>query len=267
MLIKWCLNLRLASRKANDVIKQTGVLKLPNDKTLRSFIHWKDHTTGFSTDTLQQLLHQFKPHDREEFQKHVIIIHDEMKVKAYLVYDKTTGQLVGFRDLDNFTNKLNDLEASLQEEVEPQKQLAKYVLVFQVMRAIFWNFNYSLAHIATTSNRRFEIFHLFGRAIEILELAGLKVVGVTCDGASTNRKFLDIHGPLNVTKPVFKVPNPFAPEDEQREVFLLNDAPHRIKCVRNAFASKKRMLWVSSSKIEVAKSCYLVHHTVNEIIK
>ncbi len=29
---------------------------------------------------------------------------------------------------------------------------------------------------------------------EKLEHAGLKVVGVTCDGASTNRKFMDIHG-------------------------------------------------------------------------
>ena len=112
MLIKWCLNLRLASRKANDVIKQTGVLKLSNDKTLQSFIHWKDHTTGFSTDILQQLLHQFKPHECDEFQNHVIIVHDKMKVKADLVYYNTTGQqLVGFR---------NDLQASLQEEAEPQ---------------------------------------------------------------------------------------------------------------------------------------------------
>ncbi|XP_072027683.1 uncharacterized protein [Amphiura filiformis] len=239
MVIKWCLNLRMASRKAYQNV--TGVLKLPNESTLRSYIHWTRPTSGFTVDAVKQLLSQLKINEREEYQKYVIIVHDEMKIQTDLVYSKSSGTLIGFTDLGNFQNMLQEFENEIQQESAPERNLAKYILVFQV-RGLFWNFQYPLAHFPTASTKGHEIFSLFWRAVEILELAGLKVVGVTCDGAATNRRFLDMHGNSTASDPVYRAPNPYA-SDHPRDIFLMNDPPHLIKCVRNAWASKKRMLW------------------------
>ena len=62
--------------------------------------------------------------------------------------------------------------------------------------------------------------------------------------ATTNRKFLDLHRNSITKKPVFQAMNPYS-YGEERPIFLLNDATHQIKSMRNAISSKKRMLWVS----------------------
>ena len=242
MMIKWCLNLYLSSAKGYDNVRASGVLKLPNKSTLASYIHWTPATSGFTTDSLKQLCRELKLPERQEHQKYVIIVHDEMKVKSDLVYKKSTGQLVGFTQLGSFEDQLRTFEDSVQSETEATKGIAHHVLVFQV-RALFWHFSYPLAHFPTTNTKGTEIFSLFWKAVEVLELAGLKVVGVTCDGASTNRKFMDMHGPTTPTNPIFKATSPYS-EDYAREIFLFNDPPHLIKCARNAWENKKRMLWV-----------------------
>lgn len=72
----------------------------------------------------------------------------------------------------------------------------------------------------------------------------IKVLAITCDGYSVNRRFLKLHesNRANIT---YKMPNPFAPE--QRDVFFISDPPHLIKTVRNSWASKKRNLWVQQT--------------------
>ena len=64
-----------------------------------------------------------------------------MKVKADLVYCKSTDKRIGFRDLGDF--KFLDYEAQLQKESAPQHQLAEFMLVFQVC-ALFSNFHFPL---------------------------------------------------------------------------------------------------------------------------
>ena len=69
----------------------------------------------------------------------------------------------------------------------------------------------------------------------------IKVLGVTCDGYSVNRRFLKIHEAKNANI-CHKMTNPFAPE--KRDIYFISDPPHLIKTVRNSWASKKRNLWV-----------------------
>lgn len=245
MIIKWCLNLRMASSKAYDIVRNT--IKLPSQQTLRRYIHWTDPKSGFTVDSAKQLYQETK--NFKEHQKYVTIVHDEMKIQADLVYNKHTGKLEGFVDLGDFQNRLKNFEQELQKESQPEKNLATYLLVFQV-RSLFANFSYPLAHFPTANTKADEIFDLFWRAVEIVELAGLKVVAVTCDGAATNTSFFNMHAPSgkNLAKnPVSQAPMPYRnrwTEDHSRKIFLLNDPPHLIKCVRNAWNNKARMLWV-----------------------
>lgn len=70
----------------------------------------------------------------------------------------------------------------------------------------------------------------------------IKVLGVTCDGYSVNRRFLKIHAKDKEAGINHKMSNPFA--QEERDIFFFSDPPHLVKTVRNSWASKKRNLWV-----------------------
>ena len=87
-MIKWCLNLYLSSAKGYDNVRASGVLKLPNKSMLASYIHWMPATSGFTIDSLKQLCRELKLPERQEHQKYVIIVHDEMKVKSRISYTR-----------------------------------------------------------------------------------------------------------------------------------------------------------------------------------
>lgn len=84
-----------------------------------------------------------------------------------------------------------------------------------------------------------DLVQLVVKAIMLLEDAGLQVVALTCDGASTNKTMLKI---LNVTgnKTEFKnfFQNPF---NENRKIYVFSDAPHVIKNIRNRLFQNKQL--------------------------
>ncbi len=249
MIIKWALNLKLSSGRAYRSIRGSNVIKLPHESTLREYLHWSPPKAKFTVEAVEQLCVEMDLENIQPYQRNIVLIHDEMKIKSDLVFRKNTGELVGFTDLDTTVNTLRDYEAMLTNDSTPEKSLAKYMFVIMV-RGLFVNVTYPLAQFPTANTKSDEIFSLCWRAIDILEMAGLNVVAITCDGASTNRKFFDLHGEANTEqdKPIHRTPNPYNPD---AEIFLISDPPHLIKCVRNAWASsyaheKTRTLWVRS---------------------
>jgi len=84
---------------------------------------------------------------------------------------------------------LGDVEVNIALFDKPDT-LATHVLVIMV-RSIINPFKFSLANFATTTASAAQLFTLLWKAVSILELScNLKVLAVTCDGASTNRKML-----------------------------------------------------------------------------
>jgi len=76
------------------------------------------------------------------------------------------------------------------------------------------------------------------KAIMLLENAGAKVVGLTCDGATTNCTLWKELG-ISV-KEDFK--NYFEnPLDFNRNIFVFSDAPHLMKTIRNRLHQKKQL--------------------------
>ena len=74
------------------------------------------------------------------------------------------------------------------------------------------------AHFATRSVTADIIFSIVWEAVRILEGSGLKVLCITADGASQNRKFFRMHD--KKAGIVYKTPNPFS-EDERWLISLL----------------------------------------------
>ena len=84
-------------------------------------------------------------------------------------------------------------------------------------------------------------------AIEHLETIGFKVIALTGDGASPNRKFFKLHS-VKGEELTFKYRNPYA--KEERYIYFISDVPHLMKTTRNCWShsfwnGNKRTLWVA----------------------
>jgi len=78
------------------------------------------------------------------------------------------------------------------------------------------------------------------KAIILLENAEVEVVGLTSDGASTNRTMwtsLGISGKVDELKNYFQ-----NPADSSRRVYVFSDAPHLLKTIRNRLFTKKELI-------------------------
>ena len=91
------------------------------------------------------------------------IIFDEMKIQEDLVWDKYSGELIGFVDLGDIHTNFATLD--------DVKELATHVLVFLV-KSIVNPLSYSLATFATTGVKSFQIMPIFWKAVLYLEKCG-----------------------------------------------------------------------------------------------
>ena len=108
-----------------------------------------------------------------------------MKIQDDLVWDKHTGELIGFVDLRD-----PDLNYATLKDTN---ELATHVLVFQI-RSIVNPLAYSFATFATSGVTAFQLFPIFWKAVAILEVTcNMKVIAAVADGASPNRKFFRMH--------------------------------------------------------------------------
>ena len=74
--------------------------------------------------------------------------------------------------------------------------------------------------------------------MRMLKIAGLNVIAVVADGASTNRRFFKMHSidKYKKGKITYKAPNLSQPEEF---IYFVPDVPHLIKTVRNAWYNSR----------------------------
>lgn len=244
MLIKWCMNLRMLSSSCYNALRSTGVLKLPSERTLRDYTHIVKAKPGLQPDVDEQLINESKLGEIPEHQKYVALIFDEVKIKEDLVYNKHSGELIGFVDITDINQHLTAFEQSCLGEI-PTHQLATHMLVFMV-RGLFSSleFPYAQFPVATASGE--VLYPIVWHCVEHLEMIGFKVLALVCDGASPNRKFFKMHC-IDDKELTYKVKNIYA--DGDRPIFFVSDVPHLLKTTRNSWAnshahSNSRKLWV-----------------------
>lgn len=237
MMIRWCLYIRHLSSGAYEAMRSTGVLTLPSQRTLRDYSHHIPSNIGFDAKIDEQLMIEAKSDSLQEFQKYVVILVDEMHIKDDLVYDKHTGDVIGFVNLSNVNNHLMQFGQS-----STCMSLATSVLVLMV-RGLFIRLEYPYASFPTTGITGDAMFPIIWEAVRRLELCEFKVLGVTADGASPNRKFFHLHKQTPPQNSVtYKTKNPYS--GDGRDIFFISDPPHLIKTIRNSLFNKKRLLWV-----------------------
>ena len=124
------------------------------------------------------------------------------------------------------------MEESVKNENKP---LARYVLVLMV-RGVSTNLKFPLAHFATNGVTLDQLFPILWEAVDILEVdLNLKVLYITSDGASPNRRFVRLHRQPGQEGVIYRAKNIFASEDKY--IYFFSDAPHLIKTAKNCFSN------------------------------
>lgn len=113
LMVKWCLYLRHKSSGAYELLRDSGCISLPSQRTLRDYTHYVNSTAGFSNEIDTELGKAARIDSCEEYKKCVVMLMDEMYVKEELVYDKHTGCLTGFVNMGDINSHLLAFEQSL----------------------------------------------------------------------------------------------------------------------------------------------------------
>ena len=173
-IIRYCLSLAVKSPAFYDDIRynennQTGFLILPSRRRLRDYKNYIQPQQGFNKGVVNELaekVQHFSPQER-----YIILLMDEMKVQEDLVWDKHSGELIGYIDLGD-----PELNCATMKQ---GSSIASHILVFLV-RCIVNPLKFTLANFATCNATSVQLFPVFWKAVAILEdKCKLKVMGVT----------------------------------------------------------------------------------------
>ena len=91
---------------------------------------------------------------------YVVLLIDEMKIRSNLVFDKFSGELIGFTDLGDTNINYGMFQKS--------DEIATHALSF-LIRGISTNLKFCLAYFATKNITAFQMIPLFWDAICILK--------------------------------------------------------------------------------------------------
>ena len=138
MIIRFCLSLASKSASAYDELRNSKVLTLPSRRTLQDYRNAITPSVGFNPDVVQQLQETAK--SLTGIQRYIVLGFDEMKVQSKLVFDKNSGELVGFLDL-------GDLDINFTA-FESDEDLASHALVFYI-RGIASDMKFNFAYFET----------------------------------------------------------------------------------------------------------------------
>ena len=94
----------MISSAAYHAMRTSGFIRLPSERTLRDHTHYFKNQPGFLPELNQQVQKESSIDSLSESKRYVALLIDEMKIKEELVYDKHTGQVVGFTSLGDINN-------------------------------------------------------------------------------------------------------------------------------------------------------------------
>lgn len=246
-MIRWCLNLKLLSSSTYHCLRTSGFIKLPSERTLRDYTNFLKSKPGFQSEVDLMLVRESNLSTLPEWRKYVVVLFDEIKVRENLVYDKHSEEITGFVQLGEVNDAIQELEQNMSNDIHIPK-VATHVLGVMV-RGLFTNLKFPYAHFPTADLTGECLFTVLWEAIERLERLGFKVIGLTGDGASPNRKFFRLHSKLAsdsdlINGVCYRTINPYA---DERYVYFFSDVPHLIKTTRNCWShsnGKTRNMWV-----------------------
>ena len=234
---------------AYEHLRRSGFIKLPHRTILNKYTGFASSGGGFNVEIIKRLCEDSDITNMKRHEKQVILLFDEMKIKSGLVYRKSSGRVIGFTELGDMNNELNEFEKCMTDN--KPKELGTYVLCFMVS-GLVKRLCFPVGYFSSQGFDSAQLFPIVWQAIRVLETVGFQVAAVFCDGASPNRRFYRIHELADGENKspdgaVYWIYNRF---DKRRKICLFCDIPHLLKTIRNNFENShghnnKRNLMVS----------------------
>ena len=218
---------------AYEQIRRSGFLSLPHRTTLNKCTGLTTIGTGFNSDIIKHMYDDVKFTELKEFEKHIILLSDEMKIKSGLLYSKSSGTIIGFTELGDINEELNEFDRAING-VNQEKKLASHVLCVMA-RGLFKHINYPLGYLSSCGFDSAQLLPVLWHATGILEMAGFKVNAMVSDGASPNRKFHRLHQVVDGSNQsndvvIYWVWNHY---DKSRKIYFFCDIAYLMKTLRN----------------------------------
>ena len=149
-VIRFALSIHAKSASAYRQLRDSGALILPSEHVL--------HEPGITKENVEEL--KEKASKFSGIQKYVTVMMDEMKIQENLVFDKTSGELIGFIDLgDPLTTFAN---------TDEETPIASHALAFLV-RGLCTNLKHVVAYYFTGNVTSFQLLPLFWKVVGVLE--------------------------------------------------------------------------------------------------
>ena len=102
-IICFALSLHGKSPAAYSELQDSSALILPSERVLRDYKNYFKPKAGINPENNEAL--REKAISLTGIQRYVVVVMDEMKIQSNLVFDKNSGDLIGFVDLgDPMTN-------------------------------------------------------------------------------------------------------------------------------------------------------------------
>ncbi len=156
------------------MLRQSGCLHLPSQRTLRDYTHYIKARMGFSSEVDEMLVSAANLTTCPEREKCVLLLLDEMHIRQDLVFDKHTGEMIGFSNLGEVNQHLVEFEKSLSDDNVAAPKLAKTMMVFMV-RGLFSRLEFPYAQFPCADLSGELLYEPFWEAVCRLETCGFKV--------------------------------------------------------------------------------------------
>ncbi|KAK3925819.1 Transposable element P transposase [Frankliniella fusca] len=246
-MVRFALAIHLTSPSAYELIRDTGMIKLPSSRTLFDYSHANAVKEGIDDVVIKRLAEKNETLTNEInnitgekclYKKYHVLMADEMHISQNLVFQKSSGRLVGFTSLDDLDREIKTLEQHLDNpDKELEETMASKIMVFMVKGV-----SNGLKEVVATygcSNVSTNQMHMWTwRVIAALERSGVAVIAFVSDGCSINRSFIKKHKPatLHPSGVIFDTWNKCA---RGRKLFFISDVPHLLKTIRNCFLNSR----------------------------
>ena len=126
-----------------DHLRSSGFSTFPHKSTLLEYTGFTNMSTGYNYDIINKFIDDIKLSILSEHEKNVSLLLDEMKIKSGLVFSRSKRRLVGFTDLGDINNELDEFNRFIKPSCGEQ-DLATHVLTLMASGL----FNISIIQLA-----------------------------------------------------------------------------------------------------------------------
>ncbi|KAK3909685.1 Transposable element P transposase [Frankliniella fusca] len=235
-MIRFALSIFLQSPSTYNILVDSKMMRLPHSRTLFDYSHCFEAEEGICNPVLESI-HKHICEKAELKHKWHVLMCDEMHISKNIVYNRSTGELVGYTKITEVEKCLNEFQSYLDNTEVPEPDRASKMLSFMV-KGVCNGVKEVVASYSVNRLSKEKLYSVTWNVIAYCERTGIQIIAFTSDGNASNRAFFKMNTPISPTKNgvVYDTINKAAPS---RPLYFISDLPHLVKTIRNNFFNSR----------------------------